>query len=144
MAYKHPSDEIAQYLINEGTVNNGEIFVDMHPDMSEVNADVITIVRMVGGIPNPRWTRDDINIVIQTMGSRKQDLVATRDLLWSVYNKLLGAYNIELNGYTYFRFISNQMPNFVTFLENGEPIYTSSLSFVREAQAAEGNRETIS
>ena len=142
--YNHPPQEIAQYLLNEGVANTGEIFVDNKPEIDTLPSDYITVVRMINGTPNPRWLRDDITIKIHVIGASNAQTVVSRDHIWSVYNKLLGAYNIELNGYVYFRFISNEMPNFVGYVENGKPLYAASFSFVREAQAPEGNREIIS
>ncbi|WP_290738417.1 hypothetical protein [Haliea sp.] len=145
MAYKHPSQEIAQYLINEGDATLGRVYVDNIPLQSELqnDPDYILVVRMINGTPNPRFLRDDITIVMQVVCYKRDKITQARDYAWSVYNKLLGAYNIELNGYTYFQFTSQQMPNLVS-IDSESSLYTSTLSFVREAQNKEGNRDIIS
>lgn len=145
MTYNHPSQELAQYLVNEGDATMGEIFVDNIPSKKELksNPDYILVVRMLTGVPNPRWLRDDITVSLQVINYKRSTLTQARDYLWGVYNKLLGAYNIELNGYTYFQFTSQEMPNLVS-IDSETSLYTSSLSFVREAQTKEGNRDVIS
>lgn len=147
MAYETPSTGVSKYLLNEGEVVAGQVFVDHAPDISEVktNPDYITCIRMVSGNSNPKWMRDEVNIVIQVIGATKNKLSDVRDHAYSVYNKLLGAYNINLNGYIYYRFISNSgMPVLATYLDGEKPLYTMSFSFVREATTAEGNRELMS
>jgi hypothetical protein len=145
MAYNHPPQEIAQYLVTEGDATMGEIFVDNIPSENELqnDPDYILIVRMIAGVPNPRWARDNITIRLQVVNYKRTTLTQARDYIWGVYNKLLGAYNIELNGYTYFQFTSQEMPNLVS-IDGEKSLYTSSLSFVREAQTKEGNRDVIS
>lgn len=147
MAYEQPSQGIANYLLNESVVNSGEIFIDYAPEISELPniPNYITIVRMVSGNSNPVWMRDEVDIVVQVVGATREQTIASKDQAYSVYNKLLGAYNISLNGYTYYRFISNSgMPVLATYLDNQKPLYTMSFSFVREAQIAEGNRKLMS
>lgn len=141
--YNHPSQAIAEYLLEEGLVNQGSVFVDFHPDLSTISTDFITLVRMVAAVPNPRWARDNITVTIQVAGQKQQNLIQCRNHIWEVFNKLLGSPNLDLDGYTYFQFTSQEMPNLVGYLENGQPLYTASVSFVREAQTKEGNRDVI-
>ena len=141
--YQHPSQEIAEYLLAQGLVQSGQVFVDHAPIIENLNVDFYTVVRLVAGVPNPRWARDNITVAIQVMGANQSQLITCRDQIWNIYNHLLGADNIEQDGYTYFQFTSQEIPNFVGYLENAKPLYTSSISFVREAQTKEGNRDVI-
>ena len=143
--YAHPSDVLADILIDDGLLENGNVFVDNRPEWTSVNPDydVITILRMTTAQPNPRWLRDTITCTIQVMGRTNQDQLEARNHTWDVFNKLLGRDTFTRDNYTYLQFVSQEMPTFVGYLENGTPLYTCSITFVREAQVKEGNRDVL-
>lgn len=147
MNYVTPQESIAKHLINEGVLSTGEVFLDYMPDFDDLSTspNIITSIKMITGNSNPKWMRDDITLVIQVLGRNRLQTQPASTLAYEVFNKLLGADNLEIDGYTYFRFIApSGMPRFIDYMEDGKPLYTMSISLVREAQVAEGNRETIS
>ena len=147
MSYVTPDESIVEYLISEGVLATGEVFLDSMPDFSDLNTqpDLIKVAKMINGDPNPRWMWDDITLVIQIRGYNKTQIQPCKTKIFEIFNKLIGSDNIEINGYIYSRFISpSGFPKFVGYLDDGEPLFTMSISFVREALVAEGNRENIS
>ena len=142
--YRHPSEALALILQQEGLIQAGEFFVDFMPDFNQINSDYITVIRLVNGSSNPRWLRDNLVFDFTVIGNTASDLVKARSHAWAIFNHLLGAYNKEIDGYTYFAFNSTNIPSYVTMGENSRPIFSFTMSCHRDMQVeVGGNREPI-
>lgn len=144
MSYISPVQDIRSTLITEGIVTSSQIYFDFLPDASTVSdTNFVSTVIQTGGNSNPRWLRDDIFLTIQVMGKDRSTTEESRNKIWEMYNALVGRPTFQLGNYVYTQFNSVNIPTFVGYQENSKPLYTCSISVVREAQVKEGNRDPL-
>lgn len=144
MSYITPVQDIRDTLIADGLVASDQIYFDFLPDPStNANYNVIATVVQTGGSSNPRWLRDEVFLSIQVMGKSRSDTEASRNKIWELYNALIGRNTFQVGDYVYTQFNSTTIPTFVGYQDNSKPLYTCSISVVREAQVKEGNREPL-
>lgn len=141
--YIPPLRHLLEILIEDGAAESGTIFAYELPDPKQLDKNFTIALLQTGGASNPRYTRDNINLVIQVMGSDRSQMDICRNKIYDLYNALLGRSSFEKDNYTYLQFNSTNMPTFVGYQENSKPLFTCSLSLVRESLVSEGNREPI-
>lgn len=143
MSYIPPLRHLLEILIEDGAADTDTIFAYELPDPTSVNKNFTIALIQTAGNSNPRYTRDNIFLTIQVMGKDRGQMDICRNKIYDLYNALLGRSSFEKDNYTYLQFNSTNMPTFVGYQENSKPLFTCSLSLVRESLVSEGNREPI-
>lgn len=145
MSYITPSQDIRETLIADGLVSQEQIYFDFLPDPQTAygNPNIVATVLQTGGNSNPRWLRDEIFLSIQVIGKDRNQVGECRNKIWELYNALLGRPTFIKGDYAYLQFNSVNTPTFVGYQENSKPLFTCSISLVRESQVKEGNRDPL-
>jgi len=140
-----PQLDIAEMLLEEGVVQQGQVFLDYRPAWSEIGQqfDTSVTVRLTTGTSNPRWARDNLAITIHVSGRNRQHIEQVETLAYQIYNHLVGHPTVTRGDYVYTQFNSVAFPQLVGYEDNSMPLYTCSISLVREAQVKEGNRDPL-
>lgn len=143
MNYITPVEDLRTVLISENLAEPNQIFFDFLPDPNQVNQDLVYSLIMTAGTSSPRWARDEVFISIRVACKDRSMTAQGRNKIWEVYNALLGRNHFQVGNYVYTQFNSVQIPTFVGYQENSRPLYTCSISLVRESQVVEGNRQPL-
>lgn len=136
-------DDIRQLLIDQNLVTSNRIFGYEMPDTNITGNDYNITILSVNEIPNPRYARNEVTITIQALGSSRANMRLTQSKIEDIFKYLLGHPTIYIGDNSYYNFNSTVAPRLVGYKENSKPLFTCSLSLVRESQVDEGNRETI-
>jgi hypothetical protein len=140
--YQPPANDLASYLVTENICKTGEVFVAMAPEWRVIpsTTNVITVVKPTNGIANPKWLHDQWFITFQTFGRDRSQTEDAEKQIWAVFNHLIGASNFTLTNQLYRQFNSTVMPRLVGYLDNAQPIYSTTLSMYVDAQEDIGSR----
>lgn len=140
--YNSPSDDVSEYLLNQGVITAGQHFSPYMPAWNELpsNINVVSQVADVNIAPNPKWLRDEVTVQWNVRGRTRNDHDAVMTKAWQIFNYLLGISGFEINGKWYGRFVSNSAPTMNRMGINTDIFASFSFSFLREGQADEGNR----
>lgn len=145
MSYVAPIDDIRQVVLDDALVPEQQLFAYQLPDP---NADgikqpfVVNIVQ-TGDAINPRWARDEYVMSFQVFGADRGQFNPCKQKIWEIFNKFVGRDTFTIGDYSYMQFNSTNAPTFVGYQENSKPLFTCSVSLVRESQVREGNRDPI-
>lgn len=133
---KIPSEEIYDFLNDEGFSYSMYIGADPYPDIDEY----ITI-REGYDSANPKWLRDEVSIQIQGAAQHGRYPEGMRMML-NAREILNGANPFDTTDSTNSRFIVQSGPNYVGPDENGRHYFSMNFQYVREPFTGT-NREPI-
>jgi hypothetical protein len=101
------------------------------------------ILKEISGIANPKWLRDEWTIGVQVIGEDRANYMDCESILGDVIYSLVGSNTIYIADRAYVQITSNQLPQFVGYLDNSRPVFSSTLNFVVEGLTDEYNRKAL-
>lgn len=126
--------------------NVDQIFVGTLREFDEVAASangVQLVIREGTAQANPKWVRDSWVVSLQVLGVDRSKYMECEQLLGEVAHSLIGSPTLFIGQRAYVQFSSNQLPQFVGYLDNSRPIFSATLSFVVEGLQDEYNRKAL-
>lgn len=104
---------------------------------------VQVVLREASGIANPKWVRDEWTVSIQVIGENRAKYSECEALIGEVTFTLVGSNTRYIGDRAYVQFGSRQLPQFVGYLDNSKPLFSSTVSFVVEGLSDEYNRQAL-
>jgi hypothetical protein len=101
------------------------------------------ILKEVVGIANPYWLRDTWTIGVQVIGEDRGNYMECESLIGDVIYSLVGSNTLYIEDRAYVQITSNQLPQFVGYLDNSRPVFSATLNFVVEGLTDEYNRKAL-
>lgn len=133
---KLPSEEIYDYLNNQGFSHTMYIGADPYPDI-----DKYVVLRESVVESNPKWLRDEISIQVQ--GASQHDLYPDgMKMMFDAFEILNGAGPFTTTDSTNARFIVQNGPAYVGPDENKRHYFSMNIQYIREPDTGT-NREPI-
>jgi len=143
MSYVTPIEDIRQTMVDASLVDNDKLLAYLMQDPLKAGKPYFVNILQDSGTSNPRWARDNFLFTFQIMGADRSQMNAVRQKIWEIYNFFVGKPSFVIGDYAYMQFNSINAPTFVGYQENSKPLFTCSVSLVRESQVQEGNRDPI-
>ena len=151
--YKSVTHDLRDYLGGITTSPDSVIATPFDPNLivvgnlrefDEVNSNgVQVILKEASGSANPKWLRDSWTVSIQVAGVDRSTYMQCEQLLGEVTHSLIGSPTLFIGDRAYVQFSSNQLPQFVGYLDNSVPIFSSAISFIVEGMVDEYNRKAL-
>lgn len=126
--------------------NQHQIFVGTIKGFSEISPSangLQVLIQEAGGVANPKWVRDSWTVSIQAIGENRTKYMQCEELLRDVIHTLIGSPTRYIGDRAYVQFSSNQLPQFVGYLDNSRPLFSSTIGFVVEGLKDEYNRKAL-
>lgn len=101
------------------------------------------ILKEASGIANPKWLRDSWTVSIQVIGENSAKYSECESLIGEVTFALVGSNTIYIGNRAFVQITSNQLPQFVGYLDNSKPLFSSTIDFVVEGLTDEYNRTAL-
>jgi len=101
------------------------------------------VLREASGVANPRWLRDYWTVSIQVIGENRSKYEEAEQLIGEVTFSLVGSDTVYVGDRAFVQFTSNQLPQFIGYLDNSKPLFSSTISFVVEGLKDEYNRKAL-
>lgn len=154
MAYKSVVDDLRDYLGGLTAAPDTVIAEAFNPDQIVVGGiqeftpytnfnGTQVVLQGVNGAANPKWLRDSWIISIQVIGEDRGKYAECEALLAEIVFSLVGSNTIYIGNRAYVQMSSNQLPQFIGYLDNSQPIFSSTITFVVEGLTDEYNRKAL-
>lgn len=154
MAYKSVVHDLRDYLAGLTTAPdtviddpfNGDQIVlgvlqqfDQNPNFNGIQV----ILKEVNGVANPKWLRDAWTVSIQVIGENSAKYSECESLIGDITFALVGSNTVYVGNRAYVQLSSSQLPQFVGYLDNSKPLFSSTIDFIVEGLTDEYNRKAL-
>lgn len=152
MAYKSVVQDLRDYLSGFTTAPDTVIETPFEGDQIITGAmqefrpsfnGLQVILKEASGIANPKWLRDSWTVSIQVIGENSAKYSECESLIGDVTFTLVGSNTIYVGNRAFVQMTSNQLPQFVGYLDNSKPLFSSTINFVVEGLTDEYNRKAL-
>lgn len=136
-------DTVAPESIITTPYDANQIKLGSLPDRFDSGLEVACSIEIINYTPNPKWLRDDVRVGIKTLGADASKYLQSRDLIFNIFNELLGGPNLYIEDSVYFQFTSGNAPTFVGYREDSKPLFSATLDFVVDGKNDLFNRKAL-
>ena len=154
MVYKSVTHDLREYLA--GTTSTPDTVIDTPFDGDKIIIGALqrfgpnrgfdgvqVVLREASGIANPKWLRDSWTVSIQVIGENSTKYKECEELIGAITFSLVGSNTIYIGNRAYVLITSNQLPQFVGYLDNSKPLFSSTIDFIVEGLTDEYNRQAL-